>query len=52
MNLKSDLWNWILEGKRRSLLDIWSKGDEIEFPMIIDEGNKVLSLLSHQMSKF
>ena len=29
------------EGRRRSLFDIWAKGEEIEFPMIIDEGNKV-----------
>lgn len=27
---------------RRSLFDIWSKGEEIEFPMIIDEGNKLM----------
>ena len=30
------------EGNRRSLLDIWQKGQEVEFPMIIDEGNKLM----------
>ena len=27
---------------RRSLADIWASGQEIEFPMIVDEKNKLM----------
>ena len=40
-----------LEGRRRSLLEIWQNGEEIEFPMIIDEGNKVRNMISGVSSR-